>query len=76
MADLIQDPGVLGGKYSIVIHQFKDTCAAYMTRRGRKRIWMGYGATPAAAEADVLRYLDERVRPFVVAVTVKEPVSG
>ncbi len=70
MADLVQDAQVLGEKFSIVIHRFETTCVAYMTRRGRKKIWTGYGASSEDAKTDVLRYLDKRLHPFV-NVTVK-----
>ena len=73
MADLSHDVRTLGSRYSIVIHHHADTCAAYMTARGRKQIWTGYGATPEAAKADVLRYLDSRLHPFVA---VKSPAPS
>ena len=36
-----------------------------MRARGRKTTWTGFGATPEAAKADVLRHLDKSIHPFV-----------
>ena len=66
MADLIQPAQVLGSRYSITIeHTAAAGCVATMTARGRKTTWAGYGKTPEAAKADVLRYLDSQLHPFV-----------
>lgn len=70
MAELYKPADVLGKRYSITIETFHsfyfgDSFKATMTCRGRKKTWSGGGKTVEAAKADVLRYLDSRLHPFV-----------
>jgi len=79
MTDLYRDPSVLGKRYLITIEPHHcaysgDGFSAIMTCRGRKKTWSGGGKTVEAAKADVLRYLDSQLHPFV-AVTIKPEAS-
>jgi hypothetical protein len=70
MVELYKPADVLGKRYSITIEPSGAGYFATMTCRGRKTTWTGGGTTPEAAKADVLRYLDDQLHPFV-NVTVK-----
>jgi hypothetical protein len=75
MAELYKPADVLGRRYSITIEPHRsdysgDGFSATMTCRGRKTTWSGGGKTADEAKADILRYLDARLHPFV-NVTVK-----
>jgi hypothetical protein len=72
MVELYKPANVLGKRYSITIepHRSGDGFSATMTCRGRKTTWSGGGKTVDEAKADILRYLDARLHPFV-NVTVK-----
>jgi len=65
MANLIHPAHILGSRYAITIAHVGDNCTATMRARGRKTTWTGFGTTPDAAKADVLRHLDKSIHPFV-----------
>ena len=65
MADFTHPAHVLGSRYTITIEHVGANCVATMRARGRKTTWTGFGATPEAAKADVLRHLDKSIHPFV-----------
>jgi len=79
MVEFYKPADVLGKRYSVTIepHHCAYSGAGFratMTCRGRKTTWSGGGKTVEAAKADVLRYLDSQLHPFV-AVTIKPEAS-
>lgn len=63
------DSRSIGSRYSVrIAYTDKGTAKATMSKRGCKTTWQEIGANAEEARDLVLRYLDERVRPFVSIV--------